>query len=118
MAIAAGLTLVAFLFTIISLYATISSKNAEYLIIGGLLLALSTLVGITELLTRKISDLQYGSYFFAFLGCVGLISLALIGRYMLDEGWNFSREKAREALSVSAAILGFVLAIASAFVPM
>ena len=112
-----SVTLVSFLFVILSLYATIRSRNAEYLIIGSLLLSLSTLVALTELLTRKISDLQYGSYFFAFLGSVGLLSLVLIAIYLLDEGWSFSRDKAREALSVCAAILGFVLAIASAFVP-
>ena len=45
------LNLVAFLFTILSLYSTARSQHAEYLIVGSLLLSLSTLVGITEVLT-------------------------------------------------------------------
>lgn len=112
-----AIVLVGFLFTILSLYSAARSKHAEYLIIGSLLLSLSTLVGITELLTKKISNMQYGIYFFAFLGCVGLLSLGLIARYLTSEGWSVSSEKTREALSVCATILGFVLAIASAFVP-
>ena len=112
-----AIVLVAFLFTILSLYSTARSQHAEYLIVGSLLLSLSTLVGITEVLTKKISNMEYGIYFFAFLGCVGLLSLGLIARYLTSEGWGVSSEKTREALSVCATILGFVLAIASAFVP-
>ncbi|UIY32000.1 hypothetical protein LZK73_34835 (plasmid) [Neorhizobium galegae] len=88
-----AIVLVAFLFTILSLYSTARSQHAEYLIIGSLLLSLSTLVGITEVLTKKISNMEYGIYFFAFLGCVGLLSLGLIARYLTSEGWGVSSEK-------------------------